>query len=227
MTPSTAFRERLVLERLKETYEQKGYEFFSEPTDDLLPPFLRGYRPDAIALKPHEGVVIEVKFGNHPGRDRRLESVAALLAEQTGWHLKIYVEQPRAEETLSIDAPTPDQIEAWIGESERLAMEGHERAAFLLAWSVLEAIARVRASEQGIVPLRLVSPAGAVQSLEMSGYIDEQAGQDFRNMVNLRNRIVHGDLAAEVGRSAVEGLIHRLRELTPSKAVERQGHAAR
>ena len=52
MPSSLAFRERLVLERLRETYEREGYEFFLQPSGDILPPFLRGFRPDAIALKP-------------------------------------------------------------------------------------------------------------------------------------------------------------------------------
>jgi len=227
MTSSPAFRERLVLDRLRETYEQNGYAFFSEPAGDLLPSFLRGYRPDAIALKPGDGVVIQVKFGNHPQRDRRLESVAALIADQAGWRLKIYVEQPRAEDALSIGTSTPDQIEEWISEIERLATEGHERAALLLAWSVLEAIARARASEQGISELRPVSPAGAVQSLRMGGHIDDQVSRDLRQMVNLRDRIVHGDLATDVDRSAVEGLIHQLRELAPSAAAEATNNSAR
>src|ERR1700689_3304468 len=135
MTSSLAFRERLVLERLRETYEREGYEFFLQPSGGILPPFLRGVRPDAIALKPGEGVVIEVKFGNRPGKDQHLGPIAAALHGHADWRLKAYFEQPRPEDALSIGVPTQTEIDKEITESVRLATEGHERAAFLLAWS--------------------------------------------------------------------------------------------
>jgi hypothetical protein len=225
MTASLAVRERLVLDRLRETYEQKGYEFFVEPSGDLLPPFLHGYRPDAIALKAGEGVVIEVKFGNHPQRDRRLESLAVLLEGQTGWRLKIYGEQPRPEDDLSISAPTSAEIDEWIAESERLTDTGHTRAAFLLAWSILEAIARARTSGDGQPLLRPVSPEGVVQSLEMNGDIDSQTGQSLRQLLHLRNRIAHGDLAVALDQGSVDSLIHALRDLASADHRVGSAHA--
>ena len=216
MTSSLAFRERLVLERLRETYEREGYEFFLQPSGDILPPFLHGFRPDAIALKPGDGVVIEVKFGNRPGKDQRLDSIAAALQGQTDWRLKVYFEQPRPEDALSIGVPTQTQIDTEIGESERLATEGHNRAAFLLAWSILEAIARARASGQGLAAQRPISPAGTVESLEMAGLVDRETGRDLRTKAQLRNLVAHGDLGAEVDHAAVEDLIRLVRDLSSS-----------
>ena len=68
----TLTRERLVLDRLKETYEHQGYQFFIEPLPQMLPPFLGGVRPDALALKPGDNQVIEVKIGRRAGEEHRL-----------------------------------------------------------------------------------------------------------------------------------------------------------
>jgi uncharacterized protein YutE (UPF0331/DUF86 family) len=214
MTSSLAFRERLVLERLRETYEREGYEFFLQPSGGILPPFLRGVRPDAIALKPGEGVVIEVKFGNRPGKDQHLGPIAAALHGHADWRLKAYFEQPRPEDALSIGVPTQTEIDKEITESVRLATEGHERAAFLLAWSVLEAIARVRAFGTGLAAQRPISAAGTVESLEMAGLIDKETGRDLRTKAQLRNLVAHGDLGAEVDHTAVEDLIRLVRDLS-------------
>lgn len=219
MSMSHAVRERLVLDRLRETYEQNGYEFFLEPSATLLPPFLKGYRPDAIALKGVEGVVIEVKFGNHPIKDQRLQALAAILRDRSEWSLKVYMEQQRPEDRLSIDVPTVAQLENLISESEILAAEGHPRAAFLLARSGLEAVARARASEQGLAIGRPISPAGTVESLEMGGLINDETGRDLRKKAQLRNRVAHGDLTALVERSAVDGLIQCVRDLSAGKST--------
>jgi hypothetical protein len=203
-----------VLDRLRETYEHQGYQFFIEPLPQMLPPFLGGFRPDAIALKPGESHVIEVKFGRRSGEERRLETLAKLVAGQPGWQLKVFYEGEHPEDTLRFTLPTRSQIEAQITEAEQLAAAGHNKAALLLGWSVLEAIARARAAHEGAVSQRPFSPAQTVQSLEMAGIIDRDVGQDLRAKAQLRNLAAHGDLGAEVNASSVEGLLRLLRRLS-------------
>ncbi len=213
MTVSYAGREEVVLQRLRETYEQQGYEFFLQPSGAILPPFLKGNRPDAMALKGNEGVVIEVKFGSNPVKEQRLQALAKIVAGQPGWRLNLHAEQPRPEGRLEIETPTLPQLERLIAESEILAAEDHRSAAFLLAWSALEAVARAKASAQGLVVGRPISPAGTVQSLEMGGFIDERIGRDLRQKAQLRNRVAHGDLTVDVDRGDVDALIRYVRDL--------------
>ena len=213
MTAPHIVRESLVLERLRETYEQQGYAFFLEPSGDILPPFLRGYRPDAMALKGNGGEIIAVKFGPNSEKDDRLKALAKALKDQPDWRLRLQVEQPRAEDRLMIEPPTRPQLEGLIAESERLVIENHPRAAMLLAWSALEAVARTRAVARGLVTGRPLSPAGIVESLEMGGSIDHETGFDLRQTAQLRNRIAHGDLTAVVDPGSVESLIRCIKGL--------------
>lgn len=214
MTVDIPTRDRLVLDRLKETYEHQGYQFFIEPLPQILPTFLGGFRPDAIALKPGENHVIEVKLGRRAGEERRLETLAKLVAGQPGWQLKVFYEGERPEDTLQFNLPTRSQIDTQLTEAEQLAVAGHHKAALLLAWSVLEAIARARAAHEGTVSQRPFSPAQTVQSLEMAGIIDRKTGEDLRAKAQLRNLAAHGDLGAEVDADAVDGLLRLLRRLS-------------
>lgn len=223
MTVEIPTRDRLVLDRLKETYEHQGYEFFIEPLPQILPAFLGGFRPDAIALKPGENQVIEVKLGRRAGEERRLETLAKLVAGQPGWQLKVFYEGERPEDALRFTVPTQPQIDAQITEAEQLAAAGHNKAALLLGWSVLEAIARARAAHEGTVSQRPFSPAQTVQSLEMAGIIDRNVGQDLRAKAQLRNLAAHGDLGADVDADAVDGLLRLLRRLS---AVADEDHLA-
>ena len=174
-----------------------------------------------MALKGNEGVLIKVKFGPNPVKERRFQALAKILEGRPGWRLNLHTEQPRPEDRLSIDAPTGPQLERLIAESEILAAEHHRKAAFLLAWSGLDAVARAKASAQGLMVGRPISPAGTVQSLEMGGFIDDTVGQDLREKAQLRNRVAHGDLTADGDRNAVDALIRCARDLVASGGLSR------
>ncbi len=61
MATPTANLERERLIKLAEEYRDKGYEILIHPNLEDLPDFLRNYRPDMIARREDEAVVIEVK----------------------------------------------------------------------------------------------------------------------------------------------------------------------
>jgi hypothetical protein len=139
-----------------------------------------------------------------------------LVSGQPGWRLQVYFEGEGTDESIHIDPPTQPQIDAQLLEAERLAASGHRKAAMLLAWSVLEAIARARLANEGVSSRRPFSPAQTVQLLEMSGLVDSQGGRDLRIKAQLRNLIAHGDLGAEVRASDLDSLISQIRDLSSS-----------
>ena len=68
MQTNSAEYETDLLRALRPQYESKGYTFFIHPTSDLIPPFLRGYRPDAIAVSEKDNVVIEGEGSQSAGK---------------------------------------------------------------------------------------------------------------------------------------------------------------
>ena len=119
-------------------------------------------------------------------------------------------------DTLHLErSPPRSQIESHITEGEQLAAAGHYKAAFLLAWSVLEAIARERAASEGTISRRPFSRRHRqLQSLEMAGAIDRVIGQDLRAGRQLRNLAAHGDLGAKIDADVVDRLLRLLRRLS-------------
>jgi hypothetical protein len=61
MVASSAIRERDFLQTLVPGYEAEGFSVFLHPAREMLPPFMRGYQPDAIAVKDDEKIAIEIK----------------------------------------------------------------------------------------------------------------------------------------------------------------------
>ena len=86
--------------------------------------------------------------------------------------------------------------------------QGHFRAAFVLAWSLLEASLRTidgLATNPGRVDT-------LVQTLAMQGYIEPQTERRIRTLIDLRHRIVHGDLMAEPSAMDVEAVLSAIDE---------------
>jgi len=73
----------------------------------------------------------------------------------------------------------------------RLANTDDKEAAFVLAWSALEAAMRV-ATERQSLPVDGRSPATLIRSLQSIGYLDEKEHQSLSDAMRLRNSLIHG-----------------------------------
>src|ERR1700730_742446 len=105
-----------VLRNLQLVSEARGLKFYVNPPRELIPEFLGDFRPDAIALGPEGGIIIEVKLRRSPASERRLAPIARKVSSQKGWEFRaIYLNLPR-DETPPIAKPTPEQVQATFGE---------------------------------------------------------------------------------------------------------------
>ena len=51
-----------VLRSLQQTSEARGLKFYIHPPREIVPEFLGDFRPDAMAIGPDGGIIIEVKL---------------------------------------------------------------------------------------------------------------------------------------------------------------------
>lgn len=61
MTASTVNLEREELLKIAEQYRNQGYEVVFQPSPEDLPDFLKNFRPDLLARRENEAVIVEVK----------------------------------------------------------------------------------------------------------------------------------------------------------------------
>jgi uncharacterized protein YutE (UPF0331/DUF86 family) len=95
-----------------------------------------------------------------------------------------------------------------------LLESGHERAALVIAWSLLEAIARLVTPQGETTRARPLSPVQAVQTLAEMGYLKEVDARRLRELTSLRNAVVHGGLKTVVPANDVAQLICDLETIT-------------
>ena len=205
-----------LMERLQKDAERRGWTFYVEPPSHVIPEFLNGYRPDALGIGPDGGVVVEIKSHRPDARKHGLASLADLVETQKGWNFRVFYVAPPAEAGPDAPAATRSELASGIAEARVLLDTGHERAALVIAWSLLEAIARLVTPLERKNSARPLSPVQAVQRLAEMGYLEESDARRLRELTNLRNAVVHGGLDTAVPANDVAQLIHDLEEITAS-----------
>ncbi len=186
-----------------ERLRAQGWQVTIEPSETELPAPLHGFRPDLLARREQEHLVVQVASRQRPASMR---SVA--LAEQVnrlpGWRLDmVYVpELPLIEDQ--------EQLLNRAARARDLVTRDPE-AALLLGWSALEGTLHRLAGSRGSD----VDSAGAVLArLTSVGAIDEGEHEFLRAALQTRNALVHG----QKGPAPDVGQLDRLIELIQTMA---------
>jgi uncharacterized protein YutE (UPF0331/DUF86 family) len=189
------------LESLRSEYESKGYRFIVHPSRPDLPDFFATYEPDAVAQKSDHNVAIEVKSRATPTVQQSLQRIRRLFEGRSDWQLRVaYVgSDPYGARHLPVSSRA--EVLDRAKEVEQLVKNGNVRAAFVVAWSLLEAALNNARPEADKRPR---TPGTVVQTLAMDGLIPDELEQSLRSLIELRNRVVHGDLTVEPSTADVQ-----------------------
>jgi uncharacterized protein YutE (UPF0331/DUF86 family) len=205
--------EQIALSSLKEKFEDLGFEFILEPHRRALPEFMGSYTPDAIALKSGENVAFEIKHNRTVSSEKQIQRIQGLFVDQPDWRLNVLLLRTDA----ALPRPAKADIERRLDEARSMANAGYMPAAFITAWSLLEAVSRLATDESAQRPKR---PATVIQELAQLGHISPETERSLRPLVLLRNRLVHGDFSVEPTRDQFDEIDRALRELLASEINE-------
>ncbi len=204
---TTIETEHRVLALIRPRFEEEGYSFIEFPADDVLPAFMHGYRPDAVALGKDKSIAIEVKFRRDPSSEKNLRSISERFKGQSLWELRVIYGDEIEDEPIGASAPA--EIEQHIAEGEALLRAGHYRAALILGWAAIEAIARTLSPDFPTSGARTMRQA--VELLEHLGRLRFEEAQELRKLLPLRAKVVHGDLATVVSGDEVAPVLKAAR----------------
>jgi REase_AHJR-like len=203
MTATTT--EARVLGLLRRRYENEGFTFIEHPAAVDLPAFMEGYRPDALALGDNKSIAIEVSLRRDATTGKKLRTLSERFKGRPHWEFHIvYGDELEIE---PVPASTTEQIAEYISEAENLLAGNHARAAFVIGWATIEALAR--ATNQDFATAGSVRQA--VNSLEHLGRVRFQDAQKLRSLLALRDKVVHGDFSTPVTAAEVEPVLKAAR----------------
>jgi uncharacterized protein YutE (UPF0331/DUF86 family) len=186
--------------------EAEGYEVYVQPSSSILPKFMRGFLPDAIARKPGKNLVIEiVREGQR--RSAQLEELRKLISEHDDWQLRLLLVTP-SNIVLPVEVSTREEIARTIANAEELAESRQLTAALLLAWAAFEALGRALLPERFVKPQ---TPRRLVEVLASSGYVTPTEADHIRSLIDSRNKFIHGALSTSVKFDDIKEFIKILR----------------
>jgi uncharacterized protein YutE (UPF0331/DUF86 family) len=204
---STHSQEVAVFQTMLPQLEAEGFEVFFHPSRTMLPPFLRTYQPDAIAVKGDKKIAIEI-MSSSGNAETKLERLRKLFSEHTDWELRVVYAPPRVPEQ-HISTPSRELIEDHLKRITAAFDAIGPAASLLIAWSVFEATARSLIPDLG----RPQAPARLLEILASGGYITPTEAEILRRLGRLRNEAAHGRLDATLTREDLDELVRITRTI--------------
>jgi hypothetical protein len=181
--------------------------FVEHPNPADLPPFLKGYRPDALALGKGKSIAIEVKLRRDSTMERSLKAMRERFQGQPQWEFRVVYGDEVEEEAIA--TPTPGEIEEQTSEAESLLAKNHTRAALVLGWAAIEGIARTINPDFPTSGLRTM--LRALELLEHLGRLRFDQAQELRKLLPLRSKVVHGDFRTPITKAEVKPVLEAAR----------------
>jgi molybdopterin-guanine dinucleotide biosynthesis protein len=174
--------------QIAQEYRAQGYRVVVGPSQHELPPFLRGFDPDVIALSDADNVVVEVKRRTAVAASRTLSRMAAVIEKNQGWRLElVLIESDHYDSELMPSSATVDHI-------RNLAARAREAAdselGVVLAWAAVEHAIVFAAQRSGLALPSLSATAG-MKTLLAYGLLTDSAYAELRAAEKVRSDIVH------------------------------------
>lgn len=210
---TTQISEKQRAQAVAEDYRRQGYDVVEEPSPESLPDFLAGHRPDLIARRGNETVIVEVKSRRALADDPQVRELARLLQGREHWSFELVVvpeERPLAPE--GTQPFTREDVLRGLEEAERLLELGFSEAAMLRAWATAEAALRIVAEEQG-VELELHTPSYMLKRAVSDGIISREEYAFFMRAMEYRNVLIHGFSTASFDSTLVKELIILVKQM--------------
>lgn len=199
---SAVDRERRVLDLIAPRLAAEGYAVFKHPSRTILPAFMQGYLPDAIALGAPKNLAIEIVQDEHRSTRKR-EDLASRFDGNPDWELRVFYLSSLADD-FSMARPSAESVELAIQNARTLLDGGQTEAALLLAWAAFEAFGRMLLPEQ---LSHAQQPSQLLERLAGDGIVTSDEADRLRVIAKARNAIAHGDLDLDVDTASVRDLI--------------------
>jgi len=196
------------INQIKRNYIKKGYKVIVQPEEKDIPEFLRGFRPDIIAISDKESVIIEVKTKATLDTSKELWEIANRVRDREGWRLELIVTNPRKPrniEYIEKDILNEEDFSKRLKEIIKLKESDHYEASYLLAWSTLEAAIRIRMKKENL-DIYNQNVSILIKNLFSYGLLNKHDFIKLENASQMRNSVTHG-LKIEITPEEIDNIV--------------------
>jgi hypothetical protein len=204
--------ERLKTQRsVAREYRKGGYDVIEQPRGDSLPPFLRGFAPDLIAMKDDDRAVVEIKTAEGLRGSNEIKELAAAIEAHAGWRFELI--SLGAGKDMTLAGLSEDSLDRLLTSSLTAYDSGQRDLALIYLVSVLEELVRDAAIRHRIKG-RDRSARAVIAELAFQGIIACATADVLDQAWGRRNAIVHGrPKAASPSRDEILRVVAACREV--------------
>jgi hypothetical protein len=205
---------KLIRRRIRDVarrYRNRGYKVIVDPRAEELPTFLHGFKPDIVAQKDDDRVVVEVKTQPKLKGSNEIVSLAERVAAETAWRFELVVTNSPTNETPLAPSEIARLTTKLLSEAELLFRAGLRDAAIVYSFSVVEALLQEIARKYGKSGDE-DSSSKLLMKLVYEGLIDHDLFQDLQKFQEERNRIVHkGDSSPTISEGDIVKIVEKVK----------------
>jgi hypothetical protein len=184
--------------QVAEEYRSRGYAVKVEPAGDDLPFDLGSYRPDLVAVRGNDKLLIEVKSSVRRKPLDNLVDAANHVRAHPEWRLLLVTaddtlrELPDGEER---DLPSWSQFRTALGRTYGYAVAGAEWGRALMIWSLIEGMLRRRSLDEKL-PLDRLPTTALIREMYSRGELSVSQYEGLTAALPIRNELAHGFVSA-------------------------------
>jgi len=196
------------IKELAKDYESKGYAVIINPSQALLPDFLKGFEPDLIVKNSEESVIIEVKSRQDINELKKYEQFASEISERKGWRFELVftnMQVPFIDKNsdITLDKVT---IKSRLQQINSIIANNLFEAAFLLTWATLEGAMRLQLDNENI-QISNKQTSYIFKTLYSYGLINQNDYRNLEKLFLIRNNLIHG-FHQHIERKDIDDLIN-------------------
>lgn len=208
MTDSKSLEHKKMLSKLATEYQSHGYEVEFNAMLPQLPMNLQKFRPDLVARRGDETVILEVKSYIEMSNDKQLGQLAKTINEIPGWRFEVVILKPKKEQPgTNPELLRVSDINNRTLIASKLIDRNEFDLALLIIWTNVEALLRHVVNTEGI-QLENQSTEYILKNLLSNGLLTQKDYQLLSEVVIYRNKLVHGYKILHLKKSQLN-IIHK------------------
>lgn len=188
--------------------KEKGYSVITEPDPSIIPFDLHQYRPDILATRGNENLIIEIKArGSHRSIERYKE-IAEIVSGHENWRFMLStIDETDPTERSPIEDPAdPRSLSRMLNKLENLLSGENYDLALPYLWSVYISAMRIVGERAG-VPVDVTSDRSVLNHMYSLGEISSDEYESARKFLEIRNKAVHS-LEVNISREEISEMYH-------------------
>lgn len=185
-------RERVAINAISKELEEDGYMVFTNPEPSLIPFDLKNYRPDIIAKKDGQNLIVEVKLRRQPRTIERYKEIAEIISQQAGWRFMLST----VDENYPVENPTikpelePEAIQRAILKIDPLFDSENFELALPYLWTIYISGMRIVGRDRD-VPMDATTDRSVLNYMYSLGEISYEEYEKSKAFLDSRNRLIH------------------------------------